>query len=112
MAHLAELCGFVHRLGANLGAGLCEACAGPGSVCDDPLVASRDPRPGSSGGVDAIVVEALEKQYRNGPRALDGISLRVPAGEIFGMLGPNGAGKSTCVRILTTLAYPSGGRAV
>ena len=60
---------------------------------------------------EAIRVEGLEKQYPKGPRALDGISFAVPAGEIFGLLGPNGAGKSTTVKILTTLAAPSGGRA-
>jgi ABC-2 type transport system ATP-binding protein len=43
--------------------------------------------------------------------ALDGISLEIPAGEIFGLLGPNGAGKSTTIGILTTRTRPSGGRA-
>jgi len=60
---------------------------------------------------DAIRVDGLEKQYPKGPRALDGISFTVAPGEIFGLLGPNGAGKSTTVKILTTLASPSGGRA-
>ena len=60
---------------------------------------------------DAIRVEGLEKQYPKGPRALDGISFSVAPGEIFGLLGPNGAGKSTTVKILTTLASPTGGRA-
>ena len=43
--------------------------------------------------------------------ALDGISLEVGAGEIFGLLGPNGAGKSTTVGILTTRVLPTSGRA-
>src|SRR5580704_10065254 len=43
--------------------------------------------------------------------ALDGISLEVAAGEIFGLLGPNGAGKSTTVGILTTRVRPTGGQA-
>lgn len=43
--------------------------------------------------------------------ALDGLSLNVEAGEIFGMLGPNGAGKSTTVGILTTRVRPTGGQA-
>src|SRR5579872_1404167 len=43
--------------------------------------------------------------------ALDGISLEIEAGEIFGLLGPNGAGKSTTVGILTTRVRPTGGQA-
>jgi ABC-2 type transport system ATP-binding protein len=44
-------------------------------------------------------------------KALDGVSLTVQPGEIFGLLGPNGAGKSTTVGVLTTRVRPSGGRA-
>ena len=43
--------------------------------------------------------------------ALDGISLEIRAGEIFGLLGPNGAGKSTTIGILTTRTQPTSGRA-
>ncbi len=43
--------------------------------------------------------------------ALDGISLEIEPGEIFGLLGPNGAGKSTTIGILTTRVRPSGGQA-
>src|SRR5690242_15916741 len=43
--------------------------------------------------------------------ALDGLSLEVLPGEIFGMLGPNGAGKSTTVGILTTRVRPTSGQA-
>jgi ABC-type multidrug transport system ATPase subunit len=43
--------------------------------------------------------------------ALDGISLAVQPGEIFGLLGPNGAGKSTTVGVLTTRVRPTGGPA-
>lgn len=43
--------------------------------------------------------------------ALDGLSLEVQAGEVFGLLGPNGAGKSTTVGILTTRVRPSSGEA-
>jgi daunorubicin resistance ABC transporter ATP-binding subunit len=57
-----------------------------------------------------IHAEALTKRYDK-TMALDGISFDVPAGSILGMLGPNGAGKTTAVRILTTLAKPSSGRA-
>ena len=43
-------------------------------------------------------------------RALDGASLSVPEGSIFGIIGPNGAGKSTLLRIVTSLAHPDSGR--
>jgi ABC-2 type transport system ATP-binding protein len=59
----------------------------------------------------AIAAEGLVKTYPGDVRALDGLSLAVPAGTIFGLLGPNGAGKSTTVRILTTLARADAGRA-
>jgi ABC-2 type transport system ATP-binding protein len=59
----------------------------------------------------AIDAEGLVKTYPGDVRALDGLSLAVPAGTIFGLLGPNGAGKSTTVRILTTLSRPDAGRA-
>jgi ABC-2 type transport system ATP-binding protein len=60
--------------------------------------------------VDAIVAEGLEKRYQD-VQALDGVSFRVRAGEVFGLLGPNGAGKSTTVKVLTTLTTPNRGRA-
>ena len=51
----------------------------------------------------------LVKTYGKGVRALDGLSISVPAGEVFALLGPNGAGKSTTIKILTTLARPDSG---
>jgi ABC-2 type transport system ATP-binding protein len=59
----------------------------------------------------AIQATGLIKTYPPDVQALDGLSLAVPAGTIFGLLGPNGAGKSTTVRILTTLSRPDGGSA-
>jgi ABC-2 type transport system ATP-binding protein len=59
----------------------------------------------------AIEVEQLVRDFRKGPRAVDGINLSVASGEIYGFLGPNGAGKSTTVLILTTLLPPTSGRA-
>ena len=59
----------------------------------------------------AIEVEQLVREFRKGPRAVDGIDLSVRTGEIYGFLGPNGAGKSTTVLMLTTLLPPTSGRA-
>jgi ABC-2 type transport system ATP-binding protein len=59
----------------------------------------------------AIEVEQLVREFRKGPRAVDGIDLAVSPGEIYGFLGPNGAGKSTTVLMLTTLLPPTSGRA-
>src|SRR2546428_1362369 len=60
---------------------------------------------------NGIEVEGLVRVFKNGPRAVDGIDLRVEPGEIFGFLGPNGAGKSTTVLMLTTLLPPTEGTA-
>jgi len=59
----------------------------------------------------AIEVEALERVFEGGVRAVQGVDLEVADGEIYGFLGPNGAGKTTMVRMLTTLLLPTGGRA-
>ena len=59
----------------------------------------------------AVEAEALTREFKNGPRAVDGIELGVAPGEIYGFLGPNGAGKSTTVLMLTTLLPPTAGTA-
>jgi ABC-2 type transport system ATP-binding protein len=59
-----------------------------------------------------IEVDNLVREFRKGPRAVDGINLRVESGEIYGFLGPNGAGKSTTVLMLTTLLPPTSGTAL
>lgn len=51
----------------------------------------------------AVDLKDVAKTYANGVKALDGIDVRVGAGEIFGLLGPNGAGKSTLVKIMMTV---------
>ena len=58
-----------------------------------------------------IEVEGLVREFKKGPRAVDGIDLHVDPGEIYGFLGPNGAGKSTTVLMLTTLLPPTAGTA-
>ncbi len=64
---------------------------------------------GNSG--KGIEAERLVREFKNGPRAVDGIDLEVAPGEIYGFLGPNGAGKSTTVLMLTTLLPPTEGTA-
>ena len=62
----------------------------------------------------AIRIENLTRDFAAdaGPvRAVDGLSLEVPAGIIFGFLGPNGAGKTTTIRLLLGLLEPTAGRA-
>src|SRR5437660_3287490 len=58
-----------------------------------------------------IETSGLVREFKNGPRAVDGIDLRVEPGEIYGFLGPNGDGKSTTVHMLTTLLPPTAGTA-
>ena len=64
-----------------------------------------------------VEIENLTKDYEAGfwrkrkVRALDGLSLKVEQGEIFGFLGANGAGKTTTMKLLMRLMYPTAGRA-
>ncbi|EYB67591.1 ABC transporter [Deinococcus phoenicis] len=59
-------------------------------------------------GVAAIETRELRKVYRS-RAVVDGLTLTVGEGEVFGFLGPNGAGKSTTVKMLLGLVHPSGG---
>ena len=59
----------------------------------------------------AIVAEGLVKHFTPEIRAVDGIDLSIPEGQIFAFLGQNGSGKTTTVRMLTTLLRPTAGRA-
>jgi ABC-2 type transport system ATP-binding protein len=60
---------------------------------------------------NTIEAEGLVREFKKGPRAVDGVDLYVSPGEIYGFLGPNGAGKSTTVLMLTTLLPPTAGSA-
>jgi ABC-2 type transport system ATP-binding protein len=65
----------------------------------------------------AVEIDKLTKDYEVGflrkrkVRALDGLTLTVARGEIFGFLGANGAGKTTTIKMLMRLMYPTGGSA-
>ena len=59
----------------------------------------------------AIEIRDLTKVYKGGKRALDGINLTIPRGQIYGLLGPNGAGKSTTINILAGLVNKTSGSA-
>ncbi len=99
------------------------AMPGWGSPHDPPIVvgpgtdtssepAARPTRPVLVVGPAAIAVEGLTKRYAGGVIALDGLSMTVPAGSVFGLLGPNGAGKTTCLRLLAGMTRPTAGRAM
>jgi ABC-2 type transport system ATP-binding protein len=63
---------------------------------------------------DSVVVSDLRREFKTKSApvvALDGVSMAVRKGEVFGVLGPNGAGKTTMIRILSTLLMPTGGKA-
>ena len=57
----------------------------------------------------AVQTEGIARSFGD-VKAVDGIDLEIPSGEIYGFLGPNGAGKTTLVRMLITLLMPTAGR--
>jgi ABC-2 type transport system ATP-binding protein len=59
----------------------------------------------------AIQTVGLQREFKGGLMAVQGIDLAVAPGEVYGFLGPNGAGKTTTVRMLVTLLRPTGGHA-
>src|ERR671924_1631088 len=64
----------------------------------------------TNGSAPGVATENLGKRYDD-LWALRNLDLYVPAGSVLGLLGHNGAGKTTAIRILTTLALPTTGRA-
>jgi ABC-2 type transport system ATP-binding protein len=77
-----------------------------------PLLANNGYMPGA-----AIEIENLTKQYPFGflhlekKTSLEGLTMQVQAGEVFGFLGPNGAGKSTTIKLLMGIIFPTAGTA-
>ncbi len=57
----------------------------------------------------AIFVKDLVKEFSK-RRAVDGLSLEVDEGEVFGLIGPNGAGKTTTLRVIATIIKPTSGQ--
>jgi ABC-2 type transport system ATP-binding protein len=89
----------------------------PSTVASHAASAAASPGNPPGRTSNAIEADGLVKVYpvrgrREAVRALDGLSIAVPRGSVFGLLGPNGAGKSTTIKILTTLARPTQGTAV
>jgi ABC-2 type transport system ATP-binding protein len=56
----------------------------------------------------ALVLRDLRKSFGT-TRAVDGISLTVPRGKLYGVIGPNGAGKTTCIRMIMSILFPDSG---
>ena len=56
-----------------------------------------------------ITFREITKAYKEGVKAVDGLSLELREGEIFGFLGPNGAGKSTTIKMLVGIIPPTSG---
>ncbi|GAC1624648.1 MAG: ABC transporter ATP-binding protein [Candidatus Acidiferrum sp.] len=77
-----------------------------------PLLANNDCMPSA-----AIEIENLTKEYPFGflhlkkKTSLEGLTMQVHAGEVFGFLGPNGAGKSTTIKLLMGIIFPTAGTA-
>lgn len=65
---------------------------------------SADPRT-----APMLRVRGLTKTYRGGDKALDGVDLDVPRGQLMALIGPSGAGKSTLIRCVNRLVEPSAG---
>lgn len=55
-------------------------------------------------------ITGLTKTYKTGDKALNGINLEIPAGQVVGLIGPSGAGKSSLIRCVNRLIEPSAGK--
>ena len=73
------------------------------------VTARRSRTTGHGGRTPLLKIDGLVKQYRTGDRALKGIDLEVPKGEVMALIGPSGAGKSTLIRCINRLVEPTTG---
>lgn len=55
-------------------------------------------------------ITGLTKTYKTGDKALNGITLEIPAGQVVGLIGPSGAGKSSLIRCVNRLIEPTSGK--
>src|SRR5262245_40848219 len=82
---------------------------------DPPPAGEREPTrsrpPAAASGWPAVAISStgLSKRFRGGQLTVDGVSLAVPTGSVYGFLGPNGSGKTTTIRMLLGLIYPTSG---
>jgi ABC-2 type transport system ATP-binding protein len=77
-------------------------------------VSGEDRNPTNRGGTMtfAVVADNIHKTYKKSDvPALDGVSISIESGKVYGLLGPNGAGKTTLIRVLATLLKPDSGTA-
>ena len=81
----------------------------PGLRAEDGCSSCFLHRPRESDRVNAIELSNLTKTYESGRRALDGLTMAVPEGSLFGFIGLNGAGKTSTIRILAGLLRPEAG---
>jgi ABC-2 type transport system ATP-binding protein len=82
---------------------------GPPPAGEDQHTRPRPVAPAPGWPAVAISSTGLSKRFRGGQLAVDGVSLAVPAGSVYGFLGPNGSGKTTTIRMLLGLIYPTSG---
>ncbi|MEV2267328.1 CocE/NonD family hydrolase [Nonomuraea africana] len=76
-----------------------------------PEKAGAAPDGGTPGDAEVpLEIIGLTKAYRNGEKAVDGLSFRVEKGQVLGLLGPNGAGKTTTMRMMMGLIHPDTGQ--
>ena len=80
----------------------------PVPAAPSPPVRRPGPWSAARSGSPVVATEGLTKVYGDS-RAVDKVSLRVPAGGVYGFLGPNGAGKSTTMKLLLGLTRPTSG---
>jgi ABC-2 type transport system ATP-binding protein len=59
--------------------------------------------------VDAVLIEGVDKSY-SAVKAVEGLTLRVPQGSVYGFIGPNGSGKTTTLRMIMRMIFPDRGR--